>query len=64
LEDLGPTEKGLAEILAPVVIRKLTLCFSIVSIAQWDSSVFTGAWMGGPSTRHWVGDSGLGSQGN
>jgi hypothetical protein len=33
LEDLGPGEKGIAEMLAPVSIRRLTLCFSIVSIS-------------------------------
>jgi hypothetical protein len=31
LEDLGLGEKGIAEMLAPVSIRRLTLCFSIVS---------------------------------
>jgi hypothetical protein len=38
--------------LAPVLIRKLTLCFSIVSITQGSSAfmVVTGAWMGGPET--------------
>jgi hypothetical protein len=34
LEDLGPGEKGIAEMLAPVSIRRLTLCFSIVSKTQ------------------------------
>jgi hypothetical protein len=34
LEDLGPGEKGIAEMLAPVLIRRLTLCFLIVSITQ------------------------------
>jgi hypothetical protein len=66
LEDLGPGEKGIAEMLAPVLIRRLTLCFSIVNVA-WGSSVFmvvTGAWMRGPRTHHWVGGSGLGSLGN
>jgi hypothetical protein len=38
LEDLGPGEKGIAEFLAPVSIRRLTLCFSIVSIAQGASA--------------------------
>jgi hypothetical protein len=33
LEDLGPGEKGIAEMLAPVSIRRLTLCFSTISIA-------------------------------
>jgi hypothetical protein len=33
-EDLGLGEKEIAEMLAPVLIRKLTMCFSIVSIAQ------------------------------
>jgi hypothetical protein len=59
LEDLGPGEKEIAEMLAPVSIRRLILCFLIVSIAQ-GSSVFmvvTGAWMGGPRTCHWVGGS-------
>jgi hypothetical protein len=37
LEDLDPGEKGIAEMLAPVSIRRLTLCFSIVSIV-WGSS--------------------------
>jgi hypothetical protein len=49
LEDLGPGEKGIAEMLAPEWIRRLTLCFLIVSIT-WGSSTFivvTGAWMGG-----------------
>jgi hypothetical protein len=53
LEDLGPGEKGIAEMLAPVSIRRLTLCFLIVSIT-WGSSAFTvvtGAWIGGPGTR-------------
>jgi hypothetical protein len=66
LEDLGSGEKGIAEMLAPVLVRRLTLCFSIVSIA-WGSSAFimvTGAWMGGLGTHHWVGGSGLGSPGN
>jgi hypothetical protein len=57
LEDLDLGEKGIAEMLATVLIRRLTLCFSIVSIA-WDTSAFmvvTGAWMGGPRTHHWMG---------
>jgi hypothetical protein len=63
LEDLGPGEKGIAEMLAPVWIRKLTLCFSIVSITQNSSAfmVVTGAWMGGSRTCHWVGGSVLSS---
>jgi hypothetical protein len=28
LEDLGPGEKGIAGILVPVLIRRLTLCLS------------------------------------
>jgi hypothetical protein len=45
LEDLGLGEKGRVEMLAPVSIRRLTLCFSIVSIAQSSSAfmVVTGA---------------------
>jgi hypothetical protein len=52
--------------LTPVLIRRLTLCFSIVSITQGSSvlMVVTGAWMGGPRTCHWVGGSGLSSPGN
>jgi hypothetical protein len=38
LEDLGPGEKGITEILAPVSIRRLTLCFSMVS-KTWGSRV-------------------------
>jgi hypothetical protein len=34
LEALGPGERKIAEMLAPVSIRRLTLCFSIVSITQ------------------------------
>jgi hypothetical protein len=54
LEDLGLHEKGIAEMLAPVPVRRLTLCFSIVSIAQGSSGfmVVTGAWMGGSDTNH------------
>jgi hypothetical protein len=58
LEDLGPGEKGIAKMLAPVLIRRLTLCLI------WGSSAFTvgtEACMGGPRTRHWVGGSELGS---
>jgi hypothetical protein len=50
LEDLGPTEKGIAEMLAPVSIRRLTLSFYIVSKIR-DSPVFmvvSGACMGSP----------------
>jgi hypothetical protein len=48
LEDLGPGVKEIAEMLAPVSIRRLSLCFSIVSIARGSSAfmVVTGAWMG------------------
>jgi hypothetical protein len=35
LEDLGPGKKGIAEMLAPVLIRRLTLCLT------WGSSAFT-----------------------
>jgi hypothetical protein len=31
LEDLGLRKKGIAEMLAPVLIRKLHSCFSIAS---------------------------------
>jgi hypothetical protein len=61
LEDLGPGEKGIAEMLAPVLIRRLTLCLI------WGSSAFTvviEACMGGPGTHHWVGASDLGSPEN
>jgi hypothetical protein len=61
LEDLGPGEKGIAEMLAPVSIRRLTLYLI------WCSSAFmvvTEACMGGPGTRHWVGGSDLGSPEN
>jgi hypothetical protein len=60
LEDLGPGEKGVAEMLAPVLIRRLTLCFLTVSITQGSSAftVVTEAWMGGPWTHHWVVSSG------
>jgi hypothetical protein len=34
LEDLCPREKGIAEMLAPVSIRRLILCFSVVSKTQ------------------------------
>jgi hypothetical protein len=66
LEDLGLGEKGIAEMLAQVLIRRLTLCFSVISIT-WGSSDFMvviGAWMGGPMTCHWVRGSGLYSLGN
>jgi hypothetical protein len=45
--------------LAPVLIRKLTLCFSIMS-KTWGSPAFMvvrEASMGGSGTRHWVGGS-------
>jgi hypothetical protein len=66
LEDLGLREKGIAEMLAPVLIRRLTLCFLIASISQVSSAftVVTRAWMGSPRTHQWVGGSGLGSVGN
>jgi hypothetical protein len=35
LEDLGLEEKGIVEMLVPVLIRRLTLCLI------WGSSVFT-----------------------
>jgi hypothetical protein len=52
LEDLGLGEKGIATMLAPVSIRRLTLCFSIVSKTQESSAfmVVTGGRMGGPRT--------------
>jgi hypothetical protein len=65
LEDLGLGEKGIAEMLAPVLIRRLTLCFSIVSKTR-GYPVFmlvTGACMEGSRTHHWLGGSGLGSPG-
>jgi hypothetical protein len=34
MEDVGPEEKGIANILAPVLIRRLILCLS------WGSSAF------------------------
>jgi hypothetical protein len=42
------------------------LCFLIVSITLGSSAftVVTEAWMGGPKTHHWVGDSGLSFPGN
>jgi hypothetical protein len=57
LEDLGPGEKGIAEMLAPGLRRRLNLCFSIVSKTQGSPAfmLVTGAWMGGP---------GLGSPGD
>jgi hypothetical protein len=66
LEDLGPGEKGIAEMLAPVSIRRVTLCFLIVNITRSSPAftVITGACMGGPRTCHWVGGSGLSSPGN
>jgi hypothetical protein len=39
LEDLGPREKGIAEMLAPVLIRRLTLCFLIMH-KTWGSPAF------------------------
>jgi hypothetical protein len=44
-EDLGPVEKGRAEMLAPVSVRRLTLCFSIMSKTRGspDFMVVTGA---------------------
>jgi hypothetical protein len=38
MEDLGPGEKGIAEILAPISIRKLTLSFSIVTLTPGSST--------------------------
>jgi hypothetical protein len=38
LEDLALGEKRIAEMLVPVLIRRLTLCFLIVSIAQGSSA--------------------------
>jgi hypothetical protein len=35
LEDLGPGEKGIAEMLAPVLVKRLTLCLI------WGFSAFT-----------------------
>jgi hypothetical protein len=66
LEDLSPGEKGTAEMLAPVSIRRLILWFLIVSTVRGSFAfmVVTGAWMGGPGTHLWVGGSGLGSLGN
>jgi hypothetical protein len=61
LEDLGLEEKGIAEMLAPVLIRRLTLCLI------WGSSAFmvvTEACMGGLWTCHWIGGSDLGSPEN
>jgi hypothetical protein len=52
LEDLGLEEKGIVKVLAPALIRRLTLCFSIVSINSYPGSyifmVVPGAWIGGP----------------
>jgi hypothetical protein len=66
LEDLGLGEKGIAEKLAPVLIRRLMLCFSIVSTTQSSSDfmMVLGAWMGGLRTHHWVRGSGLSPLGN
>jgi hypothetical protein len=63
---LGLGENRIAEILAPVSIRRLTLCFSIVSITQRSSAFMevTGACMGGLRTHHCGGGSGLGYPGN
>jgi hypothetical protein len=60
LENPGLGEKGIVEMLAPVSIRKLTLCLSIVFITLGSSAfmVVTGAWMEDPRTHHWVGGSG------
>jgi hypothetical protein len=61
LEDLGWGEEGIAEMLTPVLIKRLILWFLIVSIT-WGSSAFmvvTGARMVGPWTCHWVGGSSL-----
>jgi hypothetical protein len=66
LEDMCPGEKGIAEMLAPVLIRRLTLCFSIMS-KTWGSPAFMvvrEACMGGPGTHQWVGGSDLSSPGN
>jgi hypothetical protein len=61
LEDLGLGEKGRAEMLAPVLIRRLTLCFSIMSKTRGSPAVMvdTGACMGGSRTPHLVGALGL-----
>jgi hypothetical protein len=66
LEGLGLGEKGIAEMLAPVSIRRLTLCFSIVSKTRGSPAfmVVRVACMGGPGTCHWVGGSDLSSPGN
>jgi hypothetical protein len=62
LEDLGQGEKGIAEMLAPVSIRRLILCFSIMNKTRGspDFMVVREACMGGPRTHHWVGGSDLG----
>jgi hypothetical protein len=54
LEDLGMGEKGIAEMLAAVLIRRLTLCFLIMSKTRGSPAfiVVTGACMGGSGTRH------------
>jgi hypothetical protein len=53
--DLGPGEKGIAEMLAPVSIRRLTLCFSIVSIAQGFSAFMVVTEPGGEAPGHIIG---------
>jgi hypothetical protein len=52
--------------LAPVSIRRLTLCFSVLSKIRSSSALMmvTGACMGGSGTCHWVGGSGFDSPGN
>jgi hypothetical protein len=35
LEDLGPGEKGIAEMMAPALIRRLTLCFYGDPLLLW-----------------------------
>jgi hypothetical protein len=54
LKDLGPGEKGISEMLVPVLLRRLTLDFSIVSITLGSSAfvVVTGAWIGSPRTHN------------
>jgi hypothetical protein len=42
LEDLGPGEKGIAEMLAPVSIRRLALFFLIMSITLRDPRFYGG----------------------
>jgi hypothetical protein len=55
MEDLALGEKGIAEMLAPVLIRRLTLYFSIVNIAQSSSGfmMVTGAWDPSSGGRLW-----------